>query len=157
MRVYCFIEAHLHQFVRNMSNKDNTMKRCIILLLAVLISMSAFASASAYSQKGFVVKGARCSIPGIVKNRTSHTMMVRGDLPGDSTQRSYVLYPGQDSNRHTPLCDVDYFTVTGTHFWYTGIRYPPNRWSGYIGWSTYECKPKPSSSDVNCKKVGGAP
>ncbi len=133
--------------------------RITLLILTVLLASTLVPSASAMGdlEAPSYSEDARCTFPtnwpGIVKNRSNKTIIVRGDLPDDPTQRSYSLYPGQDSDRHTPLCDVDYFTVPDAYFYFKNERklLEPNEWTPYIGWSTFQCENITGSSRLMCR------
>lgn len=123
----------------------------VFVLSVVCVALVVVSSTPTQAGKIDNLKGARCSIPGVVKNRSSSVMLVRGDLPDDSRQRTYTLYPGQDSDRHTPLCDVDYYTVTNKKFWHLAILHKANKFTGYIGFASFKCVNL--GNHVDCYKI----
>ena len=87
-----------------------------------------------------VLRDANCGAPGIVHNRTSYHMYVIGDVDGE--HRRAHLPPGRSSNhRSIGICDVDLFTVMGTHWIYEDAWPPtwpfkrPGQWARIAGGS----------------------
>ncbi len=84
----------------------------------------------------------RCDQPGIVKNRSSFVVLIKGDYAGKPYEfQVRTLYPGQDSDKHTDMCDVDYFTVPTT-WWFNIDHRHAHQWSPYISYNTFVCYDK---------------
>lgn len=95
----------------------------------------------------------RCMIPGIVRNRrSSGDIKVKGDMVGYRNMPEFTIGPGENSDTHTPLCDVDHFTVPDKSFTYKSRTYNAGQWSSYFGWGKIACY---DGDPVDCRKTYG--
>ena len=92
-------------------------------------------------------RGAQCSLPGIVINNSSKTIVVDGDLPGAPRDWHYYwLEPGTVSNRDTDprFSDAHWMTYQHAKFLVAGSSrtstIKANHWAPYMFNRTYECK-----------------